>query len=113
MTIAREEIFGPVACFMEPFSDEDEVISRANDNVFGLSGSVWTNNTTKWMKFARELNIGTCWVNDHLSVFPELPWGGCKESGFGKESAFAGLEGYTKQKLVNVFLPDPKNMPRP
>jgi acyl-CoA reductase-like NAD-dependent aldehyde dehydrogenase len=106
MTLAREEIFGPVACFMEPFSSIDEVISLANDNTFGLSASVWTNSTRKWAKFADELRVGTLWVNDHLSVSPELPWGGTKESGFGKESSFEGLKLYTQQKLINVDLTD-------
>jgi acyl-CoA reductase-like NAD-dependent aldehyde dehydrogenase len=113
MSIAREEIFGPVACFMEPFSDEDEVIKLANDNVFGLSASVWTYDIAKWMKFARELRVGSCWVNDHLSLSPELPWGGFRESGFGKESSFEGLKEYTQQKLIKVNLAAPRNMPGP
>lgn len=113
MTIAREEIFGPVVCFMDPFTDEDEVIKLANDNDFGLSGSVWTSNTVKWMKFAKEMQVGTCWVNDHLSIFPDVPWGGCKASGFGKESSVSGLNEYTWLKLINVELSDPPIMPWP
>jgi acyl-CoA reductase-like NAD-dependent aldehyde dehydrogenase len=102
MTIAREEIFGPVACIMEPFTDEDKVIELANDNTFGLSASVWTESTARWTRFTSELCAGTCWVNDHLSISPELPWGGFKESGFGKESSFEGLKEYTRLKLINV-----------
>lgn len=101
MTIAREEIFGPVACIMK-FSSEEEVIKRANDNVFGLSASVWTRNTVRAMKIAKALDSGCVWINDHLTIFSETPWGGVKESGIGRENGVIGLEEYTRRKLVAI-----------
>ena len=101
MTIAREEIFGPVACMMK-FSSEEEVIRRANDNLFGLSASVWTKNTIKAMKIAKALDSGCVWINDHLTISSETPWGGVKESGIGRENGVIGLEEYTRRKLVAI-----------
>jgi acyl-CoA reductase-like NAD-dependent aldehyde dehydrogenase len=103
MTIAREEIFGPVACIMK-FSDENKVIAMANDNTFGLCASVWTRNAAKGIRFASELNAGAVWINDHMIIGNELPWGGFKESGFGKENHIVGLEEYTQLKLVSLDL---------
>jgi acyl-CoA reductase-like NAD-dependent aldehyde dehydrogenase len=98
MIIAKEEIFGPVACFLR-FSSEDEVIDLANDGKFGLSASVWTKNAAKGVRFANALQAGTVWVNDHMGL-GDLPWGGFKESGFGKEGSVMGLEEYTQVKVV-------------
>ncbi len=101
MTIAREEIFGPVACMMK-FSSQEEVIRRANDNLFGLSASVWTKNTIRAMKVAKALDSGCVWINDHLTISSETPWGGVKESGIGRENGVIGLEEYTRRKLVAI-----------
>jgi acyl-CoA reductase-like NAD-dependent aldehyde dehydrogenase len=101
MTIAREEIFGPVACIMK-FSSEDEVINLANDNRFGLAASVWTKNIGKGRKFASEIQAGTVWINDHLGGIGEAPWGGFKESGFGKDNDTMGQEEYTQVKVVSI-----------
>ena len=103
MTIAREEIFGPVACMLK-YSSEEEVLALANDNVFGLSASVWTQNLVKAIHFANELQAGAVWINDHLTISPEMPWGGFKESGVGKENSVIGLEEYTQLKLVAINL---------
>ena len=103
MKIAREEIFGPVACMMK-YSSEDEVLELANDNHFGLSASVWTQNINKAIHFANELQVGAVWINDHLTISPEMPWGGFKESGIGKENSMIGLEEYTQLKLVAINL---------
>jgi acyl-CoA reductase-like NAD-dependent aldehyde dehydrogenase len=103
MTIAREEIFGPVACFIK-FSDENTVIEMANDSTFGLSASVWTKNAAKGIRFANEINAGAVWINDHMIIGNELPWGGFKESGFGKENHTLGLEEYTQLKLISLDL---------
>lgn len=103
MTIAREEIFEPVACIMK-YSDENKVIEMANDNAFGLSASVWTTNATKGIRFANDINAGAVWINDHMIIGNELPWGGFKESGFGKENHILGLEEYTQLKLISLDL---------
>ncbi len=103
MTIYREEIFGPVACFIK-YSDEDKVIEMANDNTFGLCASVWTKNAAKGIRFANEINAGAVWINDHMIIGNELPWGGAKESGFGKENHNMGLEEYTQMKLISLDL---------
>ena len=105
MRLAREEIFGPVACIMK-FTDKDDVIELANDNVFGLSASVWTKDTAKGIRCANELRAGTVWINNHMGfggVLP-LPWGGYKESGFGKESGLMGLMEYTQFKVISLNL---------
>lgn len=103
MTIAREEIFGPVACLMR-YSSEEEVLELANDNAFGLCASVWTENLAKATHFANELQAGAVCVNNHLGPPPEMPWGGFKESGVGKENGMIGLEEYTQLKVVAISL---------
>jgi acyl-CoA reductase-like NAD-dependent aldehyde dehydrogenase len=103
MTIAREEIFGPVACIMK-YSDEDEVIEMANDNTFGLCASVWTKDTAKGIRFANEINAGTIWINDHMIIGNDLPWGGFKESGIGKVDHILGIEEYMQLKLISFGL---------
>ncbi len=103
MKIAREEIFGPVACIMK-FSSEDEVIALANDNTFGLCASVWTKTHSKAIRFANEIQAGFIWVNDHLSLAVEQPWGGFKQSGFGKENSLIGLHDYTQVKGVSMHI---------
>ncbi len=110
MTIARQEIFGPVACIMK-FSTEDEVIAKANDNTFGLCASVWTKNVARGIKIANRIQAGTVWVNDHGALATEMPWGGFKESGFGKESSVIGLDSYTQIKAVSIDLDDMKRFP--
>jgi acyl-CoA reductase-like NAD-dependent aldehyde dehydrogenase len=110
MTIAREEIFGPVACIMK-FSDENKVIEMANDNTFGLCASVWTEDKAKGIRFANEINAGTIWINDHMLTGDELPFGGFKESGFGKVDHIIGLEEYTQIKQISFDLAEDKKKP--
>jgi acyl-CoA reductase-like NAD-dependent aldehyde dehydrogenase len=102
MTIAREEIFGPVACFMEPFGSDDEVIRLANDNVYGLSASVWTQNAPRGIRLANQIRAGAVWINDHMIIGAELPWGGYKQSGYGRENGILGLEEFTQVKLISL-----------
>lgn len=106
MKIAREEIFGPVACMLS-YTTEEEVLALANDNTFGLCASVWTRDINKAMHFANELQAGAVYINDHLTIFPEMPWGGFKESGIGKENSMVGLKGFTHLKLVAMNLIQP------
>jgi acyl-CoA reductase-like NAD-dependent aldehyde dehydrogenase len=104
MTIAREEIFGPVACIMEPFNSDEKVLEMANDNTFGLCAHVWTQDAARGMRFSNELQAGTVWINNSIGGGPELPWGGYKESGYGKEGSLYGLYEYTNLKRVAVDL---------
>ncbi|MBN1192018.1 MAG: aldehyde dehydrogenase [Dehalococcoidales bacterium] len=104
MTIAREEIFGPVACIMEPFSTAEEAIRLANDNTFGLSAGIYSADMNNLIRYANDLQAGTVWLNDIMSVGGGLPWGGFKESGVGKEGSKYGLEEYTQRKVVAAAL---------
>jgi len=101
MKIAREEIFGPVACISR-FSSEAEVLKAVNDNAFGLCASVWTKDSSKALNFVNQIQAGYIWVNDHMTITPEQPWGGFKESGFGKENSALSLQEYTQLKAVSI-----------
>jgi len=103
MVIAREEIFGPVACMLR-FSSEAEAVHLANDSMMGLCASVWTRSAARGLRLAEELEAGFVWINDHLITSVEQPWGGFKQSGFGNENAFAGLEEYTRLKGISIDL---------
>jgi acyl-CoA reductase-like NAD-dependent aldehyde dehydrogenase len=100
MTIAKEEIFGPVACIMEPFSSDDEVIAKANDNTFGLRASVFSKDATKLLRFANDLQSGTFTANGLPRH--DLPWGGFKESGLGKEWNKWSLYEFSQLKAVTI-----------
>jgi acyl-CoA reductase-like NAD-dependent aldehyde dehydrogenase len=108
MRVAREEIFGPVACFMEKFNSDDKVIEMANDNTFGLNSWVWTKDIARGMRFANEIQAGTVQIGQSHGGGPELPWGGYKESGIGKEGSLYGLYEYTNLKRIQVDLMTPK-----
>jgi betaine-aldehyde dehydrogenase len=101
MSIVREEIFGPVMTVLE-FNDEREVIERANATVFGLAAGVFTQDINRAHRVIAELEAGTCWIN-HYNVTPiELPFGGVKMSGLGRENGRAAMEHYTQLKSVYV-----------
>jgi betaine-aldehyde dehydrogenase len=103
MAIVREEIFGPVMAVLE-FEDEEQVIARANATEFGLAAGVFTNDLTRGHRVIARLQAGTCWIN-HYNVTPvELPFGGVKLSGLGRENGRAALEHYTQLKSVYVAL---------
>ena len=105
MDIVRREIFGPVMSVLE-FTDEDEVIARANATEFGLAAGVFTNDLTRAHRVIARLQAGTCWIN-HYNVTPiELPFGGVKMSGLGRENGRAALEHYTQVKSVYVAMSD-------
>jgi aldehyde dehydrogenase (NAD+) len=103
MTIAREEIFGPVLATIE-FSDVDEAIARANDSQYGLAAAVWTKDIKKAHYVARRLQAGTVWINTYNIYDTAAPFGGYKQSGFGREMGMHALEHYTQVKTVWVDL---------
>nr|WP_238858267.1 betaine-aldehyde dehydrogenase [Faunimonas pinastri] len=103
MTIVREEIFGPVMTVLA-FDDEDEVIARANDTDFGLAAGLFTRDLARGHRVIARLQAGTCWIN-HYNITPiELPFGGVKQSGLGRENSRAAIEHYTQLKSVYVNL---------
>ena len=99
--VAREEVFGPVAALI-PFTDEEEAVRIANDTPYGLSGSIWTENGGRALRVARALETGVLSINSNSSVRPTTPFGGFKQSGFGRELGLHALEGYSEVK--NVFM---------
>jgi acyl-CoA reductase-like NAD-dependent aldehyde dehydrogenase len=99
MKIYWEEIFGPVACIVR-FSSEQDVLKDANDNRYGLCGSVFTRNVPKGMRMGNQMRVGSFWVNQHNYLATEIPWGGSKESGIGKESGVHGMLEFTELKLM-------------
>jgi aldehyde dehydrogenase (NAD+) len=103
MTIAREEIFGPVLAAIE-FADLDEAIARANDSMYGLAAAVWTKDIKKAHYVARKLQAGTVWINTYNVYDTAAPFGGYKQSGFGREMSMHALEHYTQVKSVWVDL---------
>jgi betaine-aldehyde dehydrogenase len=105
MDIVRQEIFGPVMSVLE-FETEDEVIERANATEFGLAAGVFTNDLSRAHRVIARLQAGTCWIN-HYNITPvELPFGGVKMSGLGRENGRAAIEHYTQLKSVYVALGD-------
>jgi phenylacetaldehyde dehydrogenase len=101
LTISREEIFGPVVVAM-PFDDLDDVARKANDSRYGLGASIWTNNLTQAYRLIPKVQAGTVWINCHNMVDPNLPFGGYKDSGVGREHGRAMIDIYTETKSVCV-----------
>ncbi|WP_018009926.1 betaine-aldehyde dehydrogenase [Sinorhizobium medicae] len=101
MTIAREEIFGPVMCVLD-FDDEAEVVARANATEFGLSAGVFTADLTRAHRVVDRLEAGTLWINTYNLCPIEIPFGGSKQSGFGRENSAEALKHYTELKTVYV-----------
>lgn len=101
MAVAREEVFGPVLSVLE-FNTFDEAIALANDAAYGLSAGVWSENAHTCLEFTRRVRAGTVWTNTWMDGFAELPFGGMKESGLGRELGRYGLEEYLEVKTVQM-----------
>ena len=103
MRIAQEEIFGPVQAVLK-WRDEREVVQMANSLMYGLTASVWSRDFAAAYRVAREIEAGYLWINDSSRHFPGVPFGGVKQSGFGREESLADLLSYTQLKSINVNL---------
>ncbi|MBI2996585.1 MAG: aldehyde dehydrogenase family protein [Candidatus Melainabacteria bacterium] len=103
MRVAREEIFGPVICAI-PFENIDDVVSQGNDTVYGLAAGLWTQDIKKAHKVANALKAGTVWINCYCAFDVASPFGGCKQSGYGRECGKDALDLYTQVKSVWVSL---------
>jgi betaine-aldehyde dehydrogenase len=103
MTIFREEIFGPVVCVM-PFETEDQVVGLVNDTAYGLANGVWTRELSRAVSVSRKVKSGTVYVNAYLETLPQLPFGGMKESGLGRENGPEGILEFMDTKAIYVKL---------
>jgi phenylacetaldehyde dehydrogenase len=103
MRVVREEIFGPVVC-VQSFEELDDVVRRGNDTSYGLAASIWTRDINKAHKVAAQLRAGTVWINCHNVFDAAAPFGGYKQSGYGREMGRHALELYTQTKNVIVNL---------
>lgn len=97
--LASNEIFGPVVS-VETFSDDEEAVTRANETIYGLAASVWTTDSARSLSVPRRLDFGTVWVNSHLVIANEMPWGGFKGSGYGRDLSIYALEDFSRTKHV-------------
>jgi betaine-aldehyde dehydrogenase len=103
--IAQEEIFGPVLTVI-PFDSEEDAIRIANDTPYGLAGAVWTRDVFRGIRVLKQIRAGILWLNTYHPTYNEAPWGGYKQSGFGRELGPYGIEGYLETKQINVNLTD-------
>lgn len=103
MKIAKEEIFGPVLSVLT-FETEEEAIEIANSTPFGLSASVWTKDIDRAMNISRKVKAGTVWINTFMNGYAEVPFGGYKESGLGREMGTAAIDEFTELKTIQVHL---------
>ena len=103
MRIAQEEIFGPVLVVI-PFDDEAHALKIANDTPYGLAGAAWTRDVFKGVRVLKAMRAGILWLNTYHPTYNEAPWGGYKQSGFGRELGVWGIENYLETKQININL---------
>jgi len=103
MRIEQEEVFGPVLSVLS-FRDEDEVAAAVNGTSYGLSGSIWTQDIGRALRFAKRIDSGQVGINIHAAMSPETPFGGNRQSGWGRELGRGGLDAYLKTKAVSIAL---------
>lgn len=108
--IVQQEVFGPVVVVLS-FRGESQAIRLANDSPYGLAASVWTQDVKRAERMARAIQAGTVWINDHITIVSEMPHGGFKQSGFGKDMSHYALEDYTVVKHVMTNLTDEPTKP--
>ena len=97
--VAREEVFGPIVAVI-PFSDEADAVRLANDTIYGLSGSIWTRDGARALRVARAMETGVLSINSNTSVRVSTPFGGFKQSGYGRELGPHALDAYTEVKTI-------------
>jgi acyl-CoA reductase-like NAD-dependent aldehyde dehydrogenase len=104
MTIAQEEIFGPVLCVI-PYKGDEEAVRIANDTKYGLLGAVWSRNVERAIGIGEKLRVGNVWINEVHLMSLDLPYGGCRQSGIGRERGLHGmLNDYTEIKSIQIDL---------
>jgi len=97
----REEQFGPVIPVLA-YDTIEEVIGRANDSEYGLGGTIWTNDAERGLAVALQIQTGTVWINKHLDMPFDVPFGGAKASGFGLSQGLEGMKEFTQLKIINI-----------
>ncbi len=101
--IVREEQFGPILPVLA-YDDVEDALERINDTEYGLGGSVWSSDVGRATDLARRIDSGTVWVNQHIDLPFDVPFGGAKQSGIGREKGLDGLAEYAQSKIINVRL---------
>ena len=99
MAIARDEVFGPVLA-IQTFDDEADAIDLANGTDYGLAAGIWSEDERRWQRVARDVRAGVVFINSYHSAGIEVPWGGFKMSGVGRELGTAGFDGFTEAKSI-------------